>query len=1002
MNPKPAKFSILILVTLVFLLISFGIVFAQEGFLLYFQDFESGWPEEWEAESGWEITKTELGSSLTGSGHNWVYLNTGAWDDYHFQFDVKVDETSLLHANFRLADGSSRYFIGLSHNSVYLSKQTGPDQFSEFLIETNGIGSGWHSVEIAGYGPEIIVFVDEQEVISFADPNPIFSGGIAFESIMEGRVWIDNIEIRGDGEAASQTLNESEGKPDNQGVALGDLSWVRLGGPPGGLGYDIRYNFADPNIWYVTDANAGVHISTDNGLTWNQSNTGIDTVGGPAGDGIPVFSLTVDPHNPQIIWIGTDLTGDIYKSIDGGATWVKKSQGVIHEYDVIQSIRGFTVDPRTSDIVYAMGELQRPGNNVWGLGVGGVIYKTVDGGENWTRIWYGEIPSSLARYMWIHPDNPDILYVSTGIFDRGAVGETDPETDPTPFGGLGVLKSTDGGSTWQVLGKENGLDFRYIGSLYMHPDEPDTLFAAAGHIVSELASQKMKAENHSPLGIYRTTDGGETWQQVLKPEGNILDQVFSAVEICPGNSDILYAGSEAAVYRSEDGGNNWALMAGSNGTWGPPGVRAGWPIDMQCDPNNPDRVFANNYSGGNFYSEDGGKTWKNASNGYSGAQIIGVAVNPLDPAHVFAVGRSGGWESTDAGASWSGIHNPGDSTPLAPGDWGGVAFDPLKPGHVILGSENFLNWNPQENQWHSKYHQCEYGPETSEIEFAPSDSNIVYAVSANHNSMIHSFNYSAGGGIILSRDGGYSWQTITGEQFSNAILTDVAVDPLDPKVVYVAAQTGFYKSSDSGESWVNSVITAPGESVRTVAVHPSDSNLIYAGLPGKGVYLSDDWGDSWRQVFAGLEPNGDYRDIIFDPTDPDTIYLSDILSGVYQSRDRGETWSKLIQGLTNRAATSLALSSDGLHLYTGTAGGGVFRLDLNGTPPEIVNTEPEVIDAPEDPPPTVQAEDEETPVLEEISIQDVPATKRKILPCLSGISPMVFAGLLVFYKRKRP
>jgi hypothetical protein len=70
--------------------------------------------------------------------------------------------------------------------------------------------------------------------------------------------------------------------------------------------------------------------------------------------------------------------------------------------------------------------------------------------------------------MWINPQNPDILYVSTGIFDRGAVGEGDLATDVDPFGGLGILKSTDGGKTWGELGKENGLDFLYIGSLFMH------------------------------------------------------------------------------------------------------------------------------------------------------------------------------------------------------------------------------------------------------------------------------------------------------------------------------------------------------------------------------------------------------------------------------------------------------------------------------------------------------------------------------------------------------
>ena len=102
--------------------------------------------------------------------------------------------------------------------------------------------------------------------------------------------------------------------------------WVRLGGPPGGLGYDIRYNFDNPDIWYVTDTGAGVHISTDNGLTWQPSNNGIHSA--TLNDYPPIFSLTVDPINPQILWAGTLDTGHIYKSTDGGQSWVDRENGI--------------------------------------------------------------------------------------------------------------------------------------------------------------------------------------------------------------------------------------------------------------------------------------------------------------------------------------------------------------------------------------------------------------------------------------------------------------------------------------------------------------------------------------------------------------------------------------------------------------------------------------------------------------------------------------------------
>ncbi len=255
-----------------------------------------------------------------------------------------------------------------------------------------------------------------------------------------------------------------------------DPVWERTGGPLGGLGYDIRVNFADFSEWYVTDAWAGFHISTDSGLTWFPSNNGITTrVGAGAADAIPVFCATVDPHNPKIIWVGTQNSGDIFKSTDGGRTWTMKVKGIGDDDPSgrgrgAYTFRGFTVHPWTSDIVFAMAEVGSPG---WtddgsaraGLEMDlsmGVVFKTEDGGENWKEVWRGD---SLARYCWINPENPNVIYVSTGIFDREAAN-TDVANEIA--GGVGILKSTDGGKTWTVQDQKNGLMDLYVGSLFMH------------------------------------------------------------------------------------------------------------------------------------------------------------------------------------------------------------------------------------------------------------------------------------------------------------------------------------------------------------------------------------------------------------------------------------------------------------------------------------------------------------------------------------------------------
>ena len=131
-------------------------------------------------------------------------------------------------------------------------------------------------------------------------------------------------------------------------------------------------------------------------------------------------------------------------------------------------------------------------------------------------------------------------------------------------------------------------------------------------------------------GTYITTDGGANWSQVLS------DYTITSVEFAQSNPSIAYAGSDRFIYRSEDGGSTWKKVSGSESDgWGSPGVRGGFPIDFQVDPRDPDRIFINAYGGGNFLSEDGGKTWVDASRGYTGSMVRAIAVDPNQPGRVW-------------------------------------------------------------------------------------------------------------------------------------------------------------------------------------------------------------------------------------------------------------------------------------------------------------------------------------------------------------------------------
>jgi photosystem II stability/assembly factor-like uncharacterized protein len=738
-------------------------------------------------------------------------------------------------------------------------------------------------------------------------------------------------------------------RPPREPATAGELEWVRTGGPPGGLGYDIRYSPEDHDTWYVTDNFAGVHVSTDNGITWQPSNDGIPGQLGPTGDWIPVFCLTIDPHDAQTIWAGTDFTGHIYKSTDGGSTWAQKDNGVTIDYAGGLTFRGFTVDPQTSDTVYAMGETHDPltGGAIWGSGTGGVIFKTSDGGENWTKLWDGGIPSSLARYMWIDPRDSDVMYVSTGIFDRGAVGEGDPATDP--LGGLGVLKSTDGGQNWDIQDEDNGLRMLYIGSLYMDPTDPDTLLAAAGHTMegrSEYLDYLVGQGIDPPSGIYRTTDGGAHWTQVFTPPAGRVAEAFSSVEYCPNHSNVAYAGSDTAVYRSEDYGATWTMVTGGTGGWGPPGVRAGFPIDMQCDPRDPNRVFANNYGGGNFLSEDGGATWRNASDGYTGAQTRVVAVSRSSAAVVLAAARSGLWRSTNAGGRWIGRRYPTENSEYISTSYDSVAIDPTNTNHVLAGLLGAAIVESVDGgaSWYLRWHLSEIADELVEgvdqtvavIAFAPSNPSVVYAaLDLDYCAFGHEEPacQEAGAGALVSHDGGWSWERAVDANIENLGVIDLVIDPVDEDVVYAATGDGLFKTTNGGDQWTALSGLDTSGSIRAVAVHPTDSQKVLAGIEGLGIYASSNGGTTWQPAYAGLEPNGSLHDILFDPADGSVAYCSDRNSGVYRSTDGGDTWQKINSGLHMRSAMGLDISADGKHMYAATDGEGVFRLDVDGEPP---------------------------------------------------------------------
>lgn len=946
---------------------------------------------------GWERSENALASdgTLKVSDGGFAF-HGGFWHDLNLTIQMNHPGTGEVSILYRESDAGS-YELRIGPDHIALTRHKGAEAEEIIAGPNPGPFGDWITVDIIAIGDSHTINLNGNQVLAVNDAATLTAGGISLRYNGEGAVAFDDLTITSSGQAPDE-VDESppavEETQEPSEVPSGNLQWIYTGGPPGGLGYDIRYNPSNQNTWYVTDAFAGVFISTDDGYTWKPSNTGIKGQAGPSGDWLPVFSLTIDPHDNNTIWVGTQNTGHIYKSTDGGETWDQKDSGVSIKYHAL-SFRGFTVDPRSSDIVYAMAETTRNDPNP--DETGGQIYKTVDGGENWQLIWDGGMPSAVARYLWINPDDPDILYVSTGIFDRGAVGGT-PETQLDA--GLGVLKSTDGGANWQALGQDKGLELMHIGSLFMHPDDPDILFAAAGHLGGSQDIPTLEQQGYSPAGIYKTENGGESWRRVLEAPISRPTESFTSVEICESDTNIVYAGSEYAVYRSDDGGENWQLTAGGDLRWGPPGVMAGFPIDMQCDPQDPDRIFANNYGGGNFLSEDGGVNWINASQGYTGAHLLSLSIDPDEPGTLYTSGRNGLWKTNTGGSSWTGLRP--ENKGIFDLDTGAIAVDPSDTTHVLSGGRDSFgvieSWDEGQS-WQTLWLMNDLGIDhifrgsliPSAIAFAPSNPQIVYIGASHENGARRHEPYYQGIGVLVSKDGGKTVTQSNHPSLSQLAVFDIAVDPTDANVAYAATGQGLYKTVNGGDSW--ELLNAVGDAkwVWTIAIHPQDPDYLILGVEQEGALISQDGGVTWQPGTTGWELNGSPSAIVFDPNNPQIVYMGDYFSGVFQSTDGGFTWNKMNQGLFLRNVVDMIITHDGNHLYAGTFGGGIFRLDLNGQPPEgTEGTET-----------TGQMEEPVSEASEEPFFEEPPEEPTTGLPCLSGFAPILLFGAAWIMKRKR-
>ncbi len=361
------------------------------------------------------------------------------------------------------------------------------------------------------------------------------------------------------------------------------------------------------------------------------------------------------------------------------------------QYRCIGPVRG-------GRVTAVAGTASRPSEFYMGS-TGGGVWKTTDYGITWDNVSDGYFASPSIGAIRVAPSNPDIVYVGTG--SDGIRSNI--------IAGKGVYRSDDAGKTWMLTGLEKT---GQIGAVEVHPDNPDIVYVAA-------IGQAFQP--NPERGVYRTPDGGRTWEQVLF----IADTVGVAdLELAPGNPDLIYAaawrverkpwnifsgGKNGGIYKSEDGGRTWKKTA--------KGLPAGLigKIDLAISPADPKRLYAlveaPDQEGGLYRSDDYGETFNLVSIKkellYRPFYYCNVDADPQNPDVVY-VSAEGFFKSVNGGKSWTTLRTPhGDNHDMWINPNDSLLFIQANDGGVNITTNGGKSWSSQNNQPTAELYQVE-------------------------------------------------------------------------------------------------------------------------------------------------------------------------------------------------------------------------------------------------------------------------------------------------------
>ncbi|HSF88274.1 MAG TPA: GEVED domain-containing protein [Saprospiraceae bacterium] len=594
---------------------------------------------------------------------------------------------------------------------------------------------------------------------------------------------------------------------------------------------------------------------------------------------------------------------------------------------------------------------------VWVGAASGGLWVTHDGGSTWTCLT--DKTESLGLNDIIIPsdyESSKTIYIATGdkdAFDNHSVG---------------VLKSTDGGQTWQTTGLSFELaERKQVNRILQHPQNHDILIAATTD------------------AVYKTSDGGVTWDEEL------IHEFFIDMEMHPADPDILYGSNfDGEVYVSLDGGQQWTknLMD----------VTAG-RTEMAVSPAQPDWLYVITATGnlkGIYKSTDRGSSFEKRMAGdtlnllsynYDGSGTTGqgsydlaMAASPIDP-NVLLVGGINTWRSTDGGVHWTLMtHWANGGVQVVHADKHNLRFRSngdvweCNDGGLYVSYDQGVTWHDKTNGMaiSQMYKMGTSATEKDEVITGLQDNGSKLRTALGWQNvnggdgtdcMIDPVDYriqyssSQSGNIFRTLD---HWTTslYIKPQAAGAGLwvTPYALDPQQPNIIYGGFKE-VWKSIDRGTSWNQVSTISASAKINSIAVAPSNSDIVYVAEAGR-MWKTLTAGEPFEKVFV-YDVGGWITNIAVKHDDPQTVWLSCggfIDPGVYATTDGGETWTNISQGLPLIPVNTIVQnkqSVDEVELYAGTDLGVFYKkgdgewMPFNTGLPNVIVTDLEFYYAPD-------------------------------------------------------